>query len=82
MSALITPEEKNVALRNVVTEQDYADRLKTYAQKKGTTVEKLRELSKEDLLVARQMGHDPEVYRKQKLADLAETVINTIGGRQ
>lgn len=82
MSGQITPEERNVALRNVVTEQDYAVRLKTYAQKKGTTVEKLRELDKDDLLVARQMGQDPEVYRKQKLAGLAETVINTIGGRQ
>lgn len=82
MSESITPEERNVALRNVVTEQDYAARLKTYAQKKGTTVEKLRELNKDDLLVAQQMGTAPEVYRKQKLADLAETVINTIGGRQ
>ncbi|WP_305965662.1 hypothetical protein [Marinobacter salsuginis] len=82
MSGQITPEERSVALRNVVTEQDYAVRLKTYAQKKGTTVEKLRELNKEDLLVARQMGIDPEEYRKQKLADLAATVINTIGGRQ
>ena len=82
MSESITPEERDVALRNVVTEQDYAVRLKAYAQKKGTTVEKLRELNHEDLLVARQMGTDPEEYRKQKLADLAGTVINTIGGRQ
>lgn len=81
MSGQITPEERSVALRNVVTEQDYAVRLKSYAEKKGTTVEKLRELNHEDLLVARQMGIDPEEQRKHKLAGLAETVINTIGGR-
>jgi hypothetical protein len=81
MSEQITPEERNVALRNVVTEQDYLIRLKAYAGKKGTTVEKLRELNQEDLMVARQMGTDPEEFRKQKMADLAKTVIDNVGGR-
>ncbi len=75
MNDQITPEELNVALLKGVNEGQYRMKRQQYAIKNGTTVAALQELNQDDLEVIQKTGMAPDVFRKQKLADMAADVI-------
>ncbi|WP_027853503.1 hypothetical protein [Marinobacterium litorale] len=75
MNEPITPEELNVAALKGVAEDQYRRKRNQYAVNNNTSVAALKGLNNVDRDVIRNTGIDPETYRKNKMAVLAEEVI-------
>ncbi|WP_417581520.1 hypothetical protein [Nitrincola sp.] len=78
MTNTITPEERKVAYRFGMTEQQYLEKRAKYAASQGKTFESLASLSAQELNVMNAMGVEADAFHSNKLAILAEKVINQL----